>query len=183
MDLFELWTIDETIINKNQNMLRSWIRTRVPSGRGRVRWYIFLTYSRTTRPSSSSHSVASPSSHVRTSLLRWKLMCISCLSTSGSSNVATIARPSVDSRKFDLWAGFSPWPWSDSRGVIFTLTSVSSPIWVLPKVEETPGLGFVVEPAPLRPAAPEPLPQATEPLVVPWPSSFPSLNGWYPILN
>ncbi len=79
------------------------LRTRVPSGRGNVRWCVFRIYSRSITPS-SSHSCISPVSHVMTSLLRWKLTWISSFATSGNSNFATMARPSVDSRKSDLWS-------------------------------------------------------------------------------
>jgi len=77
--------------------------TRVPSGNGSVRWYSLLTCSRRMTPSSSSHSVITAVSHVKTTLFRWKLMWISCLSTSGRSKLTTSKRPSVDSRKFELY--------------------------------------------------------------------------------
>ena len=101
VDFFKLW-------GKWSGKIRRFLKrkdfplTRVPSGNGSVRWYILLTCSRRIIPSSSSHSVISAVSHVKTSLFFWKLIWMSCLSTSGSSKLTTKDRPSVDSRKFEL---------------------------------------------------------------------------------
>ena len=85
-------------------------RTLVPSGSGMVRQYFLCSSSRRIRvpdPRSSasrgsSRSVILTIRHETTSLLPWKLTCMSSFFTRGRSKIAVTVSPSADSRYLTL---------------------------------------------------------------------------------